>query len=63
MTTTWPELAIALYEKLTERNAEIVYTAENVEIHVPSKTGTDAEHAIWRMNGTIRIHTNELKKE
>ena len=32
------ELAIALYEKLTERNAEIVYTAENVEIHVPLKT-------------------------
>jgi len=27
-----------------------------------AKDRRDAEHAIWRMNGTIRIHTNELKK-
>lgn len=58
-TTTWPELAIGLYERLTGRGAEITYEFEDMEVDVPSKTGEDAEHARWRVDGTLRITTDE----
>jgi hypothetical protein len=58
-TTTWPELAIGLYDRLTGRGAEIVYEFEDMEVAVPSKVGEDADHAHWHLDGTIRITTNE----
>lgn len=58
-TTTWPDLAISLYDRLTGRGAEITYEFENMEVEVPSKVGEDADHATWRMDGTVRITTEE----
>jgi len=58
-TTTWPDLAISLYDRLTGRGAEITYEFEDMEIEVPSKVGEDADHATWRMDGTVRITTQE----
>jgi hypothetical protein len=61
-TTTWPELAIGLYEKLTGRNAEISYQFEDFEIYVPSKasgSGEEASHAHWKMSGTLKIRTKD----
>jgi hypothetical protein len=58
-TTTWPELAIGLYDKLTGRGAEISYTFDNMEIHVPSAVGKNVDHAPWRLNGTVRITTQD----
>ncbi len=58
-TKTWPELAIGLYDRLTGRGAEIEYTFEDMEVHVPSKVGEDADHAHWQVDGTIRITTRE----
>ncbi|MEF8821242.1 MAG: hypothetical protein V5A52_03120 [Halovenus sp.] len=58
-TTTWPDLAISLYDRLTGRGAEITYEFEEMEIEVPSKVGDDADHATWRMDGTVRITTEE----
>ena len=57
--TTWPELAIDLYERLTGRGAEITYEFEDMDVAVPSRTGEDAEHAHWQVDGTIRITTRE----
>lgn len=56
-TRTWPDLAIGLYDKLTGRDAEITYAFDGFELHVPSSTAQDAEHACWRMNGTLRVST------
>ncbi len=56
-TKTWPELAIGLYDKLTGKDAEISYSFDDFELHVPSSTAPDAEQAHWKMNGTIRIST------
>ena len=50
-TNTWPELAIGLYEALTEKNAEITYHFEDMKAEVPSGTGPEAEHAIWKLDG------------
>lgn len=61
-TTTWPELAIGLYDKLTGRGAEITYEFDNFEINVPSSTDADAESARWKMNGTLRIHTTDKEQ-
>lgn len=61
-TTTWPELAIGLYDKLTGRNAEISYKFEDFELHVPSnasKNGEASNYAKWKMNGTLKITTRD----
>ncbi|MEM1058490.1 MAG: hypothetical protein AAGK14_04515 [Verrucomicrobiota bacterium] len=58
-TTTWPDLAVGLFEKLTGRNAEITYEFSNLEIHVPSGMGEGAQHAHWKVNGTLKIRTKE----
>jgi hypothetical protein len=62
-TSTWPELAIGLYERLTGRGAEITYEFDDMEVEVPSKVGDDADHAHWKLNGTMRISTREPGNE
>ncbi len=54
---TWPELAIGLYDQLTERNAEIAYDFHDFEIGIPSSTKGDAERANWKLNGKLSIST------
>lgn len=58
-TRNWPELALGLYDRLTGRGAEIAYHVDNMDIYVPSKVGEDADHAHWKVNGTIRITTKD----
>jgi hypothetical protein len=59
--TTWPDLGISLYDKLTGRHAEITYEFDNLEVHVPSSTDTNARSAKWKLNGAIKIRTKDLK--
>ena len=59
-THTWPELAIGLYDKLTGRNAEITYEFSDMDVHVPSGTGDQVEHARWKLNGTVRVRTRDV---
>lgn len=56
-TRSWPDLAISLYDRLTERNAEIAYAFDNMEVAIPSSTNSEAEKATWKLNGAIRITT------
>jgi hypothetical protein len=58
-TTTWPDLGIALYDRLTGRNAVIEYDFEDMNVYVPSHAGEDADHAHWRLDGTLTISTRE----
>ena len=58
-TTTWPDLAIGLYDKLTGRNAEITYEFENLEVSVPSSTSDQAAHANWKLNGIVKISARD----
>ncbi len=58
-TTSWPDLAIGLFEKLTGRNAEITYEFENLDVQVPSGVGEGTQHAHWKVNGTLKIRTKE----
>ena len=56
---TWPDLAIALYDRLTGRGAEITYEADNLEVHVPDKVGGGATHTAWKISGTLKIRTSD----
>lgn len=56
-TTNWPDLAIALYERLTGKNAEIAYEFADMHVKIPSGTGPKAEHAEWILTGTVKIKT------
>ncbi|MBK9166013.1 MAG: hypothetical protein IPM24_00965 [Bryobacterales bacterium] len=58
-TQTWPDLAIGLYDKLTGRGAEITYEFQNLEVSVPSSASADAQHATWRVSGTVKIRTKD----
>ena len=58
-TQDWSELAISLYDKLTGRNAEITYEADDMEVWVPSGVGEDASHAKWKVNGSLRIRARD----
>jgi len=58
-TTSWPELAIGLYDKLTGRGAEIAYRFEEFDVDVPSTAGSDSPSARWRVNGTLRVSTRD----
>ncbi|MFZ5833280.1 MAG: hypothetical protein ACOY3P_24590 [Planctomycetota bacterium] len=54
---SWPDLAIQLYERLSARDAEINYCFRDFEVWVPSSIGPGAEHAHWRLSGTMSIDT------
>ena len=58
-TETWSELAIGLYERLTGRGAEITYEFDEMRIDVPDRIGEDADHAEWRLDGTVKIRARE----
>lgn len=60
-TTSWPDLAIDLYDKLTGRNAEITYEFNNLEVSVPSSASEGAQHATWKLNGIVKIRAKDLK--
>jgi hypothetical protein len=61
--TTWPELAIDLYDKLTGRGAEISYEFDNMEIGVPNGTSSAATTATWKLKGLLKIRTRDLPKQ
>lgn len=53
-TKSWPDLAIGLYDRLNERNAEIVY---NFEVNVVSAAKDSATHAPWKLNQKLKLIT------
>ncbi len=58
-TQTWPDLAIGLYDRLTGRGAEITYEFQNLEVSVPSSAASSAQHALWRVSGTVKVKTKD----
>ncbi|MEC7225966.1 MAG: hypothetical protein VXW00_03770 [Candidatus Latescibacterota bacterium] len=59
-TTTWPELAIGLYEQLTKRGAEITYAFDQLTVAVPAGAGAGEDlNAKWHVDGTLRISTSD----
>ena len=59
--TSWPDLAVGLYDKLTGRGAQITYEFENFNVEVPSSTAANASRAKWQINGTRKIRTSDVQ--
>ena len=57
--TTWPDLAEALFEKLTGRGAEVTYEFQNLDVYVPSVMGPNPQHAHWKLNGILKVRAIE----
>lgn len=55
----WPDLAVALYDRLTGRDAEITYDFDNMRIRVPSGLGDNARQAEWKLDGALRIRCRD----
>lgn len=60
---TWPELAIGLYDQLTERNAEITYEFDGMEIGVPGSAEPGSPKASWKVDGAIRVRTRNTSQD
>jgi hypothetical protein len=60
VTPNWPDLAVGLFDRLTGRNAEIIYEFVDMHVKIPSGTGPTAEHAEWVLSGTMKIRTKAL---
>ena len=50
-TQAWSELVTELYEALSEQKTDTTYHFEDMKVEVPSGTGPEAEHAIWKLDG------------
>jgi len=51
-------LADRLYDKLTGRNAEIIYEFDKMEIHIPSfQPLPQCRTRVWKLQGTVKIRT------
>lgn len=57
--TNWPDLAIELFDRLTRRGAVINYEFKDMIVEVPRETGNDSPRAVWRLDGQLRITTDE----
>jgi hypothetical protein len=57
--TSFTDLGKEMWSYLTGKGAAINYEFVNMQVEVPQATGADADRAVWRLNGTLRITTAE----
>lgn len=55
----WGDLGREMWSYLTGREAAINYQFVDMTVEVPRDTGADAPRATWKLNGTLRITTEE----
>ena len=60
-TQAWSELVTELYEALSEQKADTTYHFEDRKVEVPSGPGPEAEQAIWKLDGKLRISTKTIQ--
>ena len=57
--TNWPDLAMALWDGLTGRKAEIAYHFDHLDVSVPHHVGEGCQYATWKLNGVLKISTSD----
>ena len=55
--SNWPDLAMALWDGLTGRKAEITYHFDHLDVSIPHRVGEGCEYATWKLNGVLKIRT------
>ena len=57
--TSWPDVAVTLFDLLTGRKAEVTWEFERMEVNVPITTGSNTEYAVWKINGVLKVRARE----
>lgn len=55
----WTDLGREMWSFLTGRRAAINYNFVDMVVEVPRDTGPQSPRAVWKVNGTLRITTDE----
>lgn len=55
----WGDLGREMWDYLTGKGAAINYQFVNMTVEVPRDTGETAPRATWKLDGTLRITTEE----
>ena len=55
----WADLGQEMWSYLTGRGAAVNYNFVDMAIEVPRDTGPEAPRATWKLNGTLRVTTEE----
>ena len=55
----WGDLGREMWDYLTGKGAAINYQFVNMTVEVPRDTGESAPRATWKIDGTLRITTEE----
>ncbi len=58
-TVSFADLGKEMWSYLTGRGAAINYEFVDMFVEVPRDTGSNAQRATWKLNGTLRITTSE----
>jgi hypothetical protein len=57
--TSFADLGKEMWSYLTGKGAAINYEFVDMQVEVPQSTGPQADRAVWKLNGTLRITTAE----
>ncbi len=55
----WTDLGEKMWSFLTRREAAVNYEFVDMSIEVPRDTGSRAPRAIWKLDGTLRVTTED----
>lgn len=62
-TVDWADLGREMWSFLTGRKARINYEFIDMSVEVPRDTGAQAPRATWKIDGTLRISTDDSAKD
>ncbi|GGO90546.1 MULTISPECIES: hypothetical protein [Nocardioides] len=55
----WTDLGMRMWNFLTGREAAINYEFHDMVVEVPRDTGSNAPRATWRVDGLLRVTTDD----
>jgi hypothetical protein len=58
-TTNIADFGREMWSFLTGKGAVIDYTFVDMTIEVPRETGPQSPRAVWKIDGTVRVSTND----
>lgn len=58
-TTNIADFGREMWSFLTGKGAVIDYTFVDMTIEVPRETGPESPRAVWKVDGTVRVSTND----
>ncbi len=53
------EIGQEMWSYLTGKDAAVEYAFEDLSVEVPKTTEPDAQRAVWKLSGTLRITTTD----